>query len=511
MHKYCFLIAFLTALMNGPLFSQQVPPPKPTYVPPGGYNTAYSEWGNLKTVPLSKFNLAMGLHQGILGMDDFFPEIAHVGMESVSVEVVGNRPTHHPIDGYKRPQSGTMYAHHKNQKSKVNISGDDNDFTMDIYPNPGSRLFEEYLQTGKTKDITIEGEIDINKYSKVKEQIPQNFSNITLYGPWVHEKHNYFDTRVHDYLEIHPCENIWWTDVEFDRLEYNIGVFSDNSGKFNKWRSSPVICLNAIAFEYTLGTPTLDYSITWKTSEKLVFPYPLFNDKAYDHVLMDGLVTILKIQEPRNISGDFLSIDIEKVSKETIDGKTVYKGFIKIHSAVQDGGHLIYSVAESAQAVISTAHPILVKVTLNDIQCETADDIGDSGKGSGGDNDEDLFGSYGVSAVTGLRPYHANVHNQHENGTLWSKESSNPLHLKSGEKAYLNATRSFFLPLSAQIVLFGNLDEYDHHDSNDKLGDSYIQRYEVRNIPVGLNYPIEHIYKSGNSLIKVHLTLQRIN
>ncbi len=471
--------------------------PPPHYVPPGGYRTKFHDWATLSVETLGKFNTAIGLHQGVLGMDEITPQLSNIGMAPISVETIDprRRPTHYPIDGYKRAHSGMLYRLVKRTGS------DDDDVNYYIYPSVGSKYFSEYLLKGKTKAENLVGEIDVksNFWNEIQNHGPKEFYNISLYGPWVHEKHDYWDSRYHDYLEVHPSENIWWTAIKNDRLEYNIGVFSDNSGRFNSWRPNPLKCLNAIAFEYTVGTPHLNYSIVHKTSSEIALPVLGAMDNAHNHVLKDGSLTILQIQEPE--MSDFLSISFAKVSKEIIKGKTVYKGFILVQSTVRDGGHVIFSIREQSTPIIS--NPVTVEVTLNDIFCERVDDS---------NNDEDLFGSYGVMAVSGLRPVHANIDPITGDGTLWKRSSASALSLRAKQRSYINKTIKYTLPIQGDLILYGNLDETDGgFNADDYLGKPYFERFRVINLPKGLSYPVYHSFKSGGTVVHVNLSIKRLN
>ena len=201
--------------------------------------------------------------------------------------------------------------------------------------------------------------------------------------------------------------------------------------------------------------------------------YPLFNDNTQNHCLLDGTDTIAVIREVAS-PNIFFSIDFAQVSKTPLpDGKFLYKGFMKIHSAVKDGGHVLYNVQENRGGV--SFKPSNIKVTLQSITCLGVDD---------GNDTEELYGVYGVSAVTGLAPFHTNVYTPGtSNGTIWKKDRYSTLNLKKNQTATINTYRSYVLPVSGELVLYGDINEDDGGgDDDDKLGNTYLERYNVRDL-----------------------------
>ena len=248
---------------------------------------------------------------------------------------------------------------------------------------------------------------------------------------------------------------------------------------------------------------------------KNMVPYPHFDDRATEHVLMDGPDTIATIKEvstaPRAASDSpntkvFFSIDFARVTKTRLpDGRFSYKGLLKIHSAVKDGGHSIFTVQENTGGISMGLRPSLITVTLQSIRCISADDRGGV---------EEVYGAYGVSAVTGMSPYHANVFSPGAaNGTLWQRTASNTLSLEKGQFRNINAIRSFTLPQTGELVLYGDLSEEDENEGgggkNDRLGESHLERIPVRDLRDGVPRVIEHTYKSGGTVIAVLVTINR--
>jgi hypothetical protein len=90
----------------------------------------------------------------------------------------------------------------------------------------------------------------------VQQLLPRVGKPISVYGPWV------FDVGHCSHPEIHPAEEIWWTDRTPDNRDvYHLNVFADASGRFwfrsqmdgdrklRPWAAPPLTGLYAIAFE----------------------------------------------------------------------------------------------------------------------------------------------------------------------------------------------------------------------------------------------------------------------
>jgi hypothetical protein len=449
-------------------------------------------------------------------MDDLFPSIAQIGMGTVSVEVIGSRPTHFPIDGFKRPHTGAMTSLHKRPSR---VTDRDDDVNMYILPNPGDTYFESFKATGRSKATEVEAEIDVNSASwgLIAQQFPKHFSQVTGYGAWVHEKHNYFDTRVHDYIEIHPMEHMWSSELAGNKLQYNIGVFSDNSGKMNKWRPNPITTISAIAFEFVKGEKPLEYIIEQKENFRAI-SYPLYTDNSRIHFLLDGRDTILKLREPANNAIDIYSIDFAAVSKSgpviglqdtNMRGaagsafNTRYKGFIKVHAAVKDGGHNTFKVIEKSRTITPS---VRIEVQMVSIHCESVDDDDDT---------EDLFGSYGVSAAVGGSPYYVNTFTPGANSTLWERTESNPLKLKKGRTEIINALRYYLVSPTGEIIVYGDIDEDDTGlgggGDNDELSPPQHKRFAVSSLKIDEMNVITDTYTSGGTKVKVIYIVKRKN
>ena len=192
---------------------------------------------------------------------------------------------------FKRTLSGTVLGG-DSQPRIVNIDGtfEDYDFNMDILPSANYRnLISDghkpelsSLQAAKlrkdniglsnptgsftnpcTQPFTfIEAEIDARLGAKnalnslARGRIGKQ---IAVYGPWI------YDIGHCHKPEIHPAEQIWWSENQGNNKKYNLNIFSDSSQRFwyrsqmddgtkkRPWGAPPIKGTFAIAFEVEIG------------------------------------------------------------------------------------------------------------------------------------------------------------------------------------------------------------------------------------------------------------------
>jgi len=112
--------------------------------------------------------------------------------------------------------------------------------------------------------IKVEAEIDSGDVAKdsLKTSLLQRVGKqIAVYGPWI------YDIGHCDHPEIHPAEEIWWTENAPNNGQvYHLNVFADSSKRFwwrsqmddgtklHPWGAPPITGLFAIAFEVPIET-----------------------------------------------------------------------------------------------------------------------------------------------------------------------------------------------------------------------------------------------------------------
>jgi hypothetical protein len=119
--------------------------------------------------------------------------------------------------------------------------------------------------------IKVEAEIDSSDVAKQKLATALHSrigKPVAMYGPWI------YDLGHCDHPEIHPAEEIWWTDTANTGYagtvkQYNLNVIADSSKRFwwrnqmdgdNKmhpWGAPPITGLFAVAFEVPLNQMTI--------------------------------------------------------------------------------------------------------------------------------------------------------------------------------------------------------------------------------------------------------------
>ena len=96
---------------------------------------------------------------------------------------------------------------------------------------------------------------------------PRVGKQIAVYGPWI------YDIGHCDHPEIHPAEQIWWTEVAPDAKVYHLNVVADASKRFlwrsqmddgtklHPWGAPPITGVFAIAFEVPIDTLRADVGV----------------------------------------------------------------------------------------------------------------------------------------------------------------------------------------------------------------------------------------------------------
>lgn len=118
--------------------------------------------------------------------------------------------------------------------------------------------------------VRVEAEVDSSDTAKQKlvTALRSRIGKpVAMYGPWI------YDVGHCDHPEIHPAEQIWWTDTAFTDYAGNVKVYNlnviadsskrfwwrsqmDGSNKMHPWGAPPITGVFAIAFELTLNQET---------------------------------------------------------------------------------------------------------------------------------------------------------------------------------------------------------------------------------------------------------------
>ena len=277
----------------------------PSVLAVNGPNTTINSLGVQTTEGRMLWDKAMNDQLGVIGNDyRGIEEIGSAAFERASYNTFipdnfnfwypQKQPNdHRSVVYYKRTLTGKVKS-----ARQVNIAGtyQDYDVNIDIIPNPkymylindGHR--REYTglmssqwtlsahQSGKP-DCDSPG--DIEAFTRVECEIAEDYwpqgdhtfgrarlTDIALnrtggemcaYGPWI------YDAGHCCQPEIHPCEQLWWSQPQDNGKKYNLNVICDASRRFlwrkqmddgtklKPWAEPPIKGLFAIAFEYNLS------------------------------------------------------------------------------------------------------------------------------------------------------------------------------------------------------------------------------------------------------------------
>ncbi|MEO7923241.1 MAG: hypothetical protein ABIR30_06140 [Chitinophagaceae bacterium] len=513
-----------------------------------------------------KHDSAMKYTSGVIGNSYYAPE--YIGMSKVD-PAVGQW---NPIDGYKRTHTGVLESHYIR---RTDGHGDD-DVNLYINPNDSDPNLVRYLQAhgamNRLRDphFSINSEIDVPDAQKkyfypYLPHIPiVSYDIINAYGPFVHDVVDNSVTDLfgddHNYIEIHPSEQIWWTNTLNTGLgisdEYNLLLMSDNSGRYTngRWQKTPLSGVFAIAFTVNPAKSRLRYNIEianqYNVSQR--------STDGKKHFFKYGGRNLIEVNEPAGM--DILDISfgqpfIQKNNNDKSDriSDTLVKGFLLVKSQVGLAGNLIFKITSNTlnanwgfNGVPGIETYSQIKVTLDQIKCIRENDGGS----------EDLYGYVGCGVYdttykipqTRFKPVEAI--NPEKGNLLWysldddnSHTANSIISLRSGQSKIFNESRLFVIKKTGYIKLFADLNEDDGgYEDNKTTPDGNpsvltdpvdaIQSWVTSEDPddllekyckdcggpaiavqlLQLNVPVRKVLKfgSGGSELEVHLTVVKV-
>jgi hypothetical protein len=266
---------------------------------------------------------------------------------------------HRSIVYFKRTLSGIVDAENKPYIVDIDGTYEDHDMTLHIKPNPkymylikdGHKPEQAKIQALKTllaerenpygdcdKPFKlVEAEIDTRLKPKtaLNSLIRQRIGKqVSVYGPWVYDRGHCHQP------EIHPAEQIWWSENIGAFKKYNLNIFCDSSKRFwwraqmddgtklKPWGAPPIKGTYAIAFEVEIKPGKYfgkKFEVQNIEHHNVAF-YPNSN-KIYDLVYQgNALVSFV----PNN---DAFKVSYEKVGLK--HGTTnIVRGFLVIETTV---------------------------------------------------------------------------------------------------------------------------------------------------------------------------------
>lgn len=417
----------------------------------------------------------------------------------------------------------------------------DDDFNFVVSPIK-DELFE-IAQRRFQSHFEVNGEIDLptslwNKYNEYYPIVPkQELDIICIYGPWVHDAIDFLGAN-HNYLEIHPTEQLWWASIHNKVLTYHLNLWQDCSGRFdnedqyeevqnlefkNTWTKDPLKGIFSVAFESPLKTKTLDFQIKIQEINNGV----LSNDQYKTHYLIFKNDTIAKVTEPPGldyfkVKFDSLAIDAYSILPNFATGvvDTLIKGFIVIETNVekkyfQPPGYIIFNVEERNMPELNKNIQLKfnVEVILDSLKCLSVDD--DKGN-------EDLFGYFGVKIVNESQlPLGATIHGSEPSNLLWKRLDGSSLHLRKNQVEKINKKILFNLNKTDTLIIVGDLNEDDDNDdgnpndtdtdNNVEDEDDYLgnpQFAKITDFHEGLKKNFVQYFRSGRTDVRAYFTIR---
>jgi hypothetical protein len=211
---------------------------------------------------------------------------------------------HRDVVYFKRTLSGAIGGNVEGESSEptiINIEGtyEDHDFNLDILPAPdymyiitnghkpelstiqSLKLRKENIRfhnpgggfndpcTQPFKAVEVEIDMAVNAKSALNFLTRQRIGKqIAVYGPWI------YDVGHCHQPEIHPAEQLWWSESVGNDRKYNLNLFCDSSQRFwwrgdmddgtklKPWGAPPIKGTFAIAFEVEIGKPGKKFEVS---------------------------------------------------------------------------------------------------------------------------------------------------------------------------------------------------------------------------------------------------------
>jgi hypothetical protein len=316
-----------------------------------------------------RWNFAVNDQMGIIGSD--YRGIENIG--SAAFERASNNPVipdffnfwypqkqprdHRDIIYFKRTLSGKLLNSHI-----ADITGTykDSDLNIDIVP---SERYKYLITDGHPREYTdimsaewnltahaygqpdcddaksvaeftfIEAEIDFDP--QAKSHLNSVLSHrqgrqLCVYGPWIYDKGH----CCHG--EIHPAEQIWWSDPFPGGRVYSCNVIVDDSQRFwwrdqmddgtklKPWGAPPITGTFAIAFETEINAPAKQFNILVQDAYNHV---TIPENFQRHHLVYQNKTLIAVVQDPSNL----VKVSFEDVG---LVGANTVRGFVVIEATV---------------------------------------------------------------------------------------------------------------------------------------------------------------------------------
>ncbi len=320
-------------------------------------------------VAQAKWDSAVNHQMGIIGSD--YRGIEAIG--SAAFERASNNPVipdflnfwypqkqprdHRDIIYFKRTLSGKLLNSHI---ASITGTYKDDDLNIDIEPSEGYKYLitdghpREYTDImsaqwrlslhlsgrpncddaeSKAEFDFVEAEIDFDPQAKSRLNSVLSHSlgrQLCVYGPWIYDKGHCC------HAEIHPAEQIWWSDPTPSGRVYFCNLIVDESKRFwwrdqmadgtklKPWGAPPITGTFAIAFETEINAPAKQFNIVVQDAYNHV---TIPENFQRHHLVYQNNTLIAVVQDPSNL----VKVSFEDVG---LVGANTVRGFIVIEATV---------------------------------------------------------------------------------------------------------------------------------------------------------------------------------
>ncbi|MEO5953753.1 MAG: hypothetical protein ABIQ44_14920, partial [Chloroflexia bacterium] len=153
---------------------------------------------------------------------------------------------------------------------------------------------------------------------------------ISVYGPWIYDKGHCCQP------EIHPAEQIWWSDPIPGGRVYYCNIFCDESKRFwwrdqmddgtklKPWGAPPITGIFAMSFEAEVNSPAKIFNIEVQDAYNHTTPH---EDYTQNNLVYGGNTLVSVVQDTSN----YVKVSFEKVG---LVGTNTIRGFVVIEATV---------------------------------------------------------------------------------------------------------------------------------------------------------------------------------
>jgi hypothetical protein len=295
------------------------------------------------------------------------------------------QPRDHRGDGaghFKRTLSGTL---RRADVSDISGTFQDHDLNIDITPAEGythlltdahPREYTDIMsmqwnlslhQSGQadcdsaeSKDEFTFLEAEIDSSSTAKDYLKSALAGVIggqvgVYGPWIYDKGHCC------HAEIHPAEQIWWSQDSLAGREYFCNLLVDESERFwwrdqmddgtklKPWGAPPLTGTFAIAFETKVNTPVKLFTIAVQEVFNDVTEH---EDFARHNLVYGGTTLVSVVQDPKSL----LKVSFEHVGLVEPD---IVRGLVVLEATVGK----CTQIATKVDGAVA-AHGLILKVDI---------------------------------------------------------------------------------------------------------------------------------------------------